>query len=60
MRVRSEGVQMRALGREIGVRPRRRTWQYVEEPEPVACHSTTPDGGALRSRAIGASNRTPA
>ncbi|MBW1685040.1 MAG: hypothetical protein JRS35_08245 [Deltaproteobacteria bacterium] len=24
---------MRALGREIGVRPRRRTWQYVEEPD---------------------------
>ncbi len=40
MRVRSEGVQMRALGREIGVLalltenpPQRRTWQYVEEPD---------------------------
>jgi len=33
MKVRSEGVQMRALGREIGVRPRRRTWQYVEETD---------------------------
>ncbi|MBW1687068.1 MAG: hypothetical protein JRS35_18620 [Deltaproteobacteria bacterium] len=44
MRVRSEGVQMRALGREIGVRPRRRTWQYVEEPEVrmlQRCHRTT-------------------
>jgi len=40
MKVRSEGVQMRALGREIGAlalftesSPRRRTWQYVEEPD---------------------------
>jgi len=32
MKVRSEVGQMRALGREIGARPRRRTWQYVEEP----------------------------
>ena len=34
MKVRSEVVQMRALGREIRVRPRRRTYRYVEEPEP--------------------------
>jgi hypothetical protein len=40
MKVRSEGVQMRALGREIGVlalltesSPQRRTSQYVEEPD---------------------------
>jgi hypothetical protein len=33
MKVRGEGVQMRALGRENGVRPRKRTWQYVEEPD---------------------------
>jgi len=40
MRVRSEGVQMRALGGEIGAlalltesSPQRRTWQYVEEPD---------------------------
>jgi hypothetical protein len=32
MRVRSEMVQIRALAREIGVRHRRRTWRYVEEP----------------------------
>ena len=33
MKVRSEVVQIRALEREIGVRPRRRIWQYVEEPD---------------------------
>ncbi|MBW1688926.1 MAG: hypothetical protein JRS35_28200, partial [Deltaproteobacteria bacterium] len=31
-RSRSETVQIRALAREIGVRPRSRTWQYGEEP----------------------------
>lgn len=32
MKVRSEVMQMRALEREIGGRPRRRTGRYVEEP----------------------------
>ncbi len=32
MKVRSEAVQIRALEREIGARPRRRTGQYVEQP----------------------------
>ena len=31
MKVRSETVQIRALAREIGVSPRRRTLQYVEQ-----------------------------
>jgi len=31
MKVRSETVQIRALAREIGVAPRRRTLQYVEQ-----------------------------
>ena len=32
MKVRNEVVQIRALEREIGERPRRRTGRYVEEP----------------------------
>jgi hypothetical protein len=32
MKVRGEVVQMRALERENGARPRRRTGQYVEQP----------------------------
>ncbi len=32
MKVRSEAVQIRVLAEEIGVRPRRRSLPYVEQP----------------------------
>ncbi len=33
MKVRSEAVQIRVLAEEIGVRPRRRSLPYVEQPD---------------------------
>jgi hypothetical protein len=33
MKVRSEAVQIRVLAEEIGVRPRRRSRPYVEQPD---------------------------
>jgi len=33
MEVRSEAVQIRVLAEEIGVRPRRRSLPYVEQPD---------------------------
>jgi hypothetical protein len=40
MRVLSEMVQIRTLAREIGVRPRRRSRFYVEEPDvDFSCQS---------------------
>jgi len=56
MRVRSEGVQMRALGREIGAlalltesSPQRRTSQYVEEPDPEISRQSAEMRGRSRT-----------